>query len=223
MRRRRRCRCRPRPRQSLSVSVSPLLADASLRLFTSCGGRSRSVPLCPRARCNKWPAAEESRLRQKGDAEPFLCGGPDTFCVENNNASSLLRFVRSLSLLLVCILFTGREWSETGMPTHRISRACKACMALSKAKHTIFCYRSLTPHDPLRPPSLPPTERVRRTPRDVINGLRSEWLSRDSNGQPRSTKEGGEREREGGERPELLLRRCCEACDVNPRQLCHHL
>ena len=83
------------------------------------------------------------------------------------------------------------------MPTHRISRACKACMALSKAKHTIFCYRSLPPSLPVAPIpfalSLRPTDWLRRTPRDVINGLRSEWLSRDSNGQPRSTKEGWER------------------------------
>ena len=113
------------------------------------------------ARCNKWPAAEESRLRQKGDAEPFLCGGPDTFCVENNNAMPLLRFVRCLSSSSA---YYSRgesgEWSETGMPTHRISRACKACMALSKAKHTIFCYRSLPAIPFALPSSLPPTDCV---------------------------------------------------------------
>ena len=87
----------------------------------------------------------------------FFCGGPDTFCVDDNNAPLLCERAPRVVSLLACILFTRRE-RRTGCPpiASHVSAACRACMALSKAKHTIFCYRSLTPclPDPLRPSSL---------------------------------------------------------------------
>lgn len=87
----------------------------------------------------------------------FFCGGPDTFCVDDNNAPLL----RALSLS------SPAYYSQrTGCPpiASHVSAACRACMALSKAKHTIFCYRSLPPRSPS--PSLPsslPFLSVKRT------------------------------------------------------------
>ena len=94
-------RCRPQP--SKSLSVSPLSAFASRRLFTSCGGL---------ARCNKWPAAGESRLRQKRDAEPFLLRRARHFLRRRQQCP--LSSARVVSLL-ACILFTRRE-RRTGCP-----------------------------------------------------------------------------------------------------------
>ena len=137
-----------------------------VRLAAIGGCISHAVQLRHGARCNKWPAAEESRLRQKRDAEPFLCGGgPDTFCVErNNNASSNGDFARSGSLsLLVCILFTRRE-RELGMPTHRtyLTRVQSVHGLIESQAH--YFLLPLTPSlpprrpDPLRP--LPSTDRL---------------------------------------------------------------
>ena len=134
-------RCRPQP--SKSLSVSPLSATASRRLFTSCGGL---------ARCNKWPAAEESRLRQKRDAEPFLLRRARHFLRRRQQCPSPPR-----ALSLSSPAYYSRRESGVGRDAHPSHLTCRACMALSKAKHTIFCYRSLPPclPDPLRPPSLP--------------------------------------------------------------------
>ena len=110
------------------------------------------------ARCNKWPAAEESRLRQKGDAEPFLCGGPDTFCVDRNNASSKPRCLSSSA-------YYSRGdsvWSGGCPATHRISRAClQSVHGLIESQAHYFL---LPLPDPLRPPHvLPPFLPLRTT------------------------------------------------------------
>ena len=73
------------------------------------------------ARCNKWPSAGESRLRQKRDAKPFLLRRARHFLRRRQQCPSPPRVVS----LLACILFT-RSGGRDGMPTHRISRAERA-------------------------------------------------------------------------------------------------
>ena len=82
----------------------------------------------------------------------FFCGGPDTFCVDDNNAPLLCeRAPRVVSLSSPAYYSRGESGGWDAHPSHL---TCRACMALSKAKHTIFCYRSL-PASPI-PFALPP-------------------------------------------------------------------
>ena len=131
------CRCRL---SSKSWSVSPLSATASRRLFTS-GGL---------ARCNKWPAAEESRLRQKRDAEPFLLRRARHFLRRRQQCPSPLRegSARCLSLL-ACILFTRRE-RRMGCPP--IASHVQSVHGLIESQAHYFLL-PLTPSLPPRSPS----------------------------------------------------------------------
>ena len=135
------CRCRL---SSKSLSVSPLSAVASRRLFTSCDGL---------ARCNKWPAAGESRLRQKRDAEPFLLRRARHFLRRRQQCPSPLQegSARCLSPRLHII---HAERTADGMPTHRISRAERA-WPYRKPSTLFFATAHSLPASPI-PFALPP-------------------------------------------------------------------
>ena len=136
------------PRASLSLS-DPETEFTGLGLATIGGCIAHRFGI---ARCNKWPAVEESRLRQKRGAKPFLCGGPgccmpDTFCVDINNAASLSP---------VCILFTRREWSWSG-DAHPSYLTCVRVQSVHGLIESQAHYFLLPLPDPLRPPSRPPS------------------------------------------------------------------
>ena len=139
------CRCRL---SSKSWSVSPLSAVASRRLFTS-----RSL-----ARCNKWPAAEESRLRQKRDAEPFLLRRARHFLRRRQQCPSPLRegSARCLSPRLHIIHAERRERRPRGCPPIASHVSVQSVHGLIESQAHYFLL-PLPPSfpDPLRPPSLP--------------------------------------------------------------------
>ena len=76
----------------------------------------------------------------------FFCGGPDTFCVDDNNAP--LSSARCLSLL-ACILFTRRE-RRTGCPP--IASHVQSVHGLIESQAHYFLL-PLTPSLPPRSPS----------------------------------------------------------------------
>ena len=117
------------------------------------------------ARGNKWPAAaEESRLRQKRDAEPFLSRRARHFLRRRQQCPSPPRSLSPSSPAYYSRGAAERAAAAGGMPTHRISREMRAWPYRKPSTLFFATAHSLPPRSPSPslPSSLPPFPLLRQ-------------------------------------------------------------